>query len=61
MEKIYDLTSGLGGRPCGQVRFNWGKEVQAVMPWYGDTKVVLKNGRAYLLHGKYNLDGRQDW
>ncbi len=59
MEKVYDLTSGLGGRPCGKVKIDWGKEIQAVRPWYGDTKVVLRNGKTYLLCGKYNLDGRR--
>ncbi len=42
----YELARG------GWVKFDWEKDVQAVMPNYEDTLVVLNNGVTYKLKGR---------
>lgn len=50
VERTYELAGGL--YPMGRVRFSY-EEVQAVGPHYGDIKVVLRNGKVYIVSGRH--------
>jgi len=46
MKETYELVGG------GWVKFDWDKEVQAVLPYCENTRVVLTNGKVYVLRGR---------